>query len=86
MAFSGMNMQEDALPDTSVEVPEFPEVSQTDPETTTTINAVNMNDYVGSWMVDRYNSYMDVMSALSLKTTMISFTSLQMVSGIKAIA
>lgn len=59
MAFSGMNMQEDALPDTSVEVPEFPEVSQTDSETATTITAVNMNDYVGSWMVDRYNSYMD---------------------------
>lgn len=59
MAFGGMDMQEDALPDTSVGVPEFPEVSQTDPETTKTINAVNMNDYVGSWMVDRYNSYMD---------------------------
>lgn len=59
MAFSELDMEEDTSPDISVVTPDLPEADQTVPDTSTTGDKVNMNDFIGVWDVDRYNSYMD---------------------------
>ena len=50
---------EDTLPDDAIvepNVPQTPDEENTDASNSPTIN---LNDYTGSWMVDRFNSYMD---------------------------
>ena len=60
-AFSGLDdtYYEDILPDESIVEPAVPQKPETGNSVEPSTVAVNLNDYVGAWSVDRYNSYMD---------------------------
>ena len=50
---------EDIPPEDAIVEPDISQSPETENTTEPSAAAVNLNDYVGSWMVDRYNSYMD---------------------------
>lgn len=60
-AFSGADEQilDDMVPNQEIVDSIEPISPETDDSLDSQAYAINMNDYVGSWMVDRYNSYMD---------------------------